>query len=103
MGYISGHIGCSGSSGGGGGGGLAITGWKTDVFTQNSNFTAGTLVLTLSSTPLSAQAITVDYNGQIKLYNVDWTYAAGAITIQFADPDVTTYDAPPVFQIQYPY
>lgn len=88
---------------GGGGGGLTITGFANDQFTQTTNFISGGVVLTLSQTPLTASSISVDYDGQRLLYTSSWSYAAGAITILFADPYVTDYDTPPIFQITYPY
>lgn len=90
---------------GGGGGGIAIRGWQVDVHTQTENFTSGSVVITLSHQPATAEAIAIDYNGQKLLYNTEWIYGSGgnSITILFSDPYVTDYDAPPVFQIQYPY
>lgn len=87
----------------GGGGGLIITGFAVDQHTQNTNFISGGVVITLSQTPLTQDGIIVDYNGQRLLSLISWSYAAGAVTILFADPYVTTYDTPPIFQITYPY
>ncbi len=89
--------------GGSGGGGLAITGWADDKFTQTTNFTASTVILNLSQTPLVPQAIDLDYNGQSYYLGDDFTVTGNQITILFADPYVTDYDAPPIFHVKYPY
>jgi len=84
--------------------GLTITGFAVDQHTQTTNFVSGDVVITLSQTPVSEDGIVVDYNGQRLLGDgVSWSYAAGDVTILFADPYVTDYDVPPVFQITYPY
>lgn len=94
----------SSRQGTGGGGGLTIQGFAVDQHTQEDNFVANEVVINLSETPVSPQAVIVDYNGQRLLgNNVSFSYAAGAVTILFADPYVDTYDVPPVFQITYPY
>ena len=98
-----GLIQASRQSTGGGGGGLTITGFANDQFTQTTNFGAGDVVIPLSETPLTEDGIVVDYDGQRLLTGISWTYAAGEVTIEFADPYVDTYDTPPVFQITYPY
>lgn len=90
-------------TGGGGGGGLTLNGFANDQHTQETNFASGEVVIPLSETPLSAQGIEVDYNGQTLLFGVSWSYAVNAVTILFADPYVDTYDTPPVFQISYAY
>jgi hypothetical protein len=90
---------------GGGGGGLTITGFANDQFDQTTNFLPGTVNLTLSQTPLSADAITVDWNGARLKEGAGFTYNSGTnqIEILFGDPYVTSYDAIPYFQIYYPY
>lgn len=88
---------------GGGGSGLTITGFANDQFTQATNFISGGVVLTLSQTPLVPDGIAVDYNGQTLLNGSSWSYSAGAVTILFADPYVTDYETPPVFQVTYAY
>lgn len=88
---------------GGGGGGLTITGFANDQHEQTTNFISGGVVINLSQTPLVVDAIEVDYNGQRLLQGLSWSYAVNSITILFADPYVTDYDVPPVFQITYPY
>jgi hypothetical protein len=92
-------------SSGGGGGGLTITGFANDQFVQNTNFMAGTVNLSLSQTPVSADGITIDYNGQRLQQDVGFTYNSGTnqIEILFGDPYVTSYDAIPYFQVYYPY
>ena len=87
----------------GGSGGLTITGFAVDQHTQSANFISGGVVIPLSQTPLTEDGIIVDYNGQRLLSVVSWSYAAGNVTILFADPYVTSYDTPPIFQITYPY
>lgn len=72
------------------------------MHTQTTNFAAG-LLIPLSQNPVSPEAITVDYNGQKLLYSSEWNLSGGDVVILFADPYVTSYDAPPIFQIQYPY
>jgi len=91
--------------GSGGGGGITIYGFQVDTYTVTENFTAGSLVIPLTETPVSDESIDIDYNGQKLLYVQAWTYDSGtnSITIEFADPYVTDYDANPYFQIQYPY
>jgi len=89
---------------GGGGGGIAIEGFQVDTHTQTTNFLSGGVVIALSQTPISAESIIIDYNGQRLLYGVSWSYdGAGNVTIDFADPYVTSYETDPVFQITYPY
>lgn len=88
---------------GGGGGGITITGWAIDEHTQTTNFTAGTLVITLSQTPVSINAVMANYNGDTMYPIDDFTLTGNQITIVFADPYVTDYDTPPVFRFQYPY
>ena len=92
-------------SSGGGGGGIAIRGWQVDTLTQTTNFSAGSVVISLSQGPVSDESISVDYNGQKLLFGVGWAYLSGSNSVQilFGDPYVDSYDAPPVFQIQYPY
>lgn len=88
---------------GGGGGGITITGFQVNQFTQATNFTAGSVTLTLSQTPVSDRALRIDYNGDVLTYGVDWSLSANIVTILFADPYVTDYDTPPIFQCQYSY
>lgn len=82
---------------------MTIAGFQVDLHTQNTNFLSGAVVIALSQTPVSDESIIVDYNGQRLLYGSAWSYAAGSVTILFADPYVTDYDTPPIFQITYPY
>jgi len=84
-------------------GGGTIEGFAVDTHEQETNFISGGVVIPLSQTPFSATSIIVDYNGQRLLYGSAWSYAAGNVTILFADPYVTDYDTPPIFQITYPY
>ncbi len=98
-----GLIQASRQSTGGGGGGLTITGFTYDQYTQETNFVSGEVVIPLSETPVAPDGIVVDYNGQRLLSGTSWTYAAGEVTILFADPYVDTYDVPPVFQLTYPF
>ena len=89
---------------GGGGGGLTITGWRNDQFAQVSNFTANSVTLTLTSAMVDIHALVLDYNGQVLHLDVDYTVMnVNHILISFADPYVTSYDTPPVFQAIYPY
>lgn len=88
---------------GSGGGGLTITGFYTDELEQTTNFISGAVVIPLTHTPISVGGIQVGYSGAGLLSSDTWSYAAGSITILFADPYVTDYDAPPFFQITYPY
>lgn len=87
----------------GGGGGIAITGWAVDQHVQAVNFVSGDIVINLSQTPLSANAVTLDYDGQVKYVGSQWSLSGNQITILFDDPYVTDYDQPPVFHINYPY
>jgi len=82
---------------------LGIAQYEVQTLTQSSNFTSGSVTITLSQTPKSAKAVVVDYNGQKLLYNTEWTLSGTTLTIQFADPYVTSYDANPVFQVYYQY
>lgn len=90
---------------GGGGGGLTITGFTTDQHIQTANFIGGLLSILLTNVPVTDEAITVVYNGQVLLKDSGWSYNSGTnkIDILFTDPYVTTYDEDPVFQIVYPY
>lgn len=88
---------------GGGGGGLTINGFANDQFTQSSNFAAGTLTLTLSETPITPEAVVLDYNGARCYYGIDFTVSGATVSIVFGDPYVTDYDTPPVFQATYAY
>ena len=92
-------------SAGGGGGGLTITGFEVEQFNQATNFTPGTVNLSLAQTPVVEEAITVDYNGQRLLKGTGWQYNSGTneVEILFGDPYVTDYDAIPYFQVCYPY
>lgn len=90
---------------GGGGGGLTINGWYPDEYTQTTNFVSGEVVIPLTEIPVDYRAIDISYNGQQILDYSSWSYDSGtnSVTILFADPYVTTYDKPPVFQLTYPY
>ena len=77
--------------------------WAVEKFIRATNFTAGAVVLNLVNIPLSAQAVFLDYNGQKKRLTDDFTVSGNNVTIQFADPYVTDYDAPAEFHIQYQY
>lgn len=89
----------------GGGGGVTIVGFENDQYTQETNFLANTVNIPLTQTPVDANAITVDYNGQRLLKDAAWSYDSGtnSVDILFADPYVTDYDTPPYFQIVYAY
>lgn len=93
----------SAASSGGGGGGLTITGWTLHEHEQTTNFTAGTLVITLPQTPLTINAVMGNYNGDTIYPIYDFTLSGNQITIVWDDPYVTDYDTPPVFRFQYPY
>lgn len=82
---------------------LGIPQYEVQTLTQSANFTAGSVTITLSQTPKSAKAVVVDYNGQKLLYNSEWTLSGTTLTIAFADPYVTSYDANPIFQVYYQY
>lgn len=88
---------------GGGGGGITINGFAIDEEVQTTNFTAGTVVIALPQTPISINAVMANYNGQTIYPGADFSLIGNNITILFADPYVTDYDAPPVFRFQYPY
>lgn len=81
----------------------AATSYRIESETRTTNFASGDIILSLSQTPKSAQSVIVDYNGQRLLYGVEYTVSGSLVTITFADPYVTSYDADPVFQISYPY
>lgn len=88
---------------GGGGGGITINGWSIYEHEQTTNFTAGSLVITLPQTPVSINAVMANYNGQDIYPGDDFTLSGNQITIIWGDPYVTDYDTPPVFRFQYPY
>lgn len=90
---------------GGGGGAITIAGFQNDQHTQETNFGIGDVNILLSQTPVDANAITVDYNGQRLLKDTGWSYDIGtnSIDILFADPYVTDYPTAPYFQIVYAY
>ena len=77
--------------------------WEIETFTQTTNFTGGTVVLTLAQTPISPKAVIVDYNGQRKYHGTHWSVSGNQVTILFDDPYVTDYDENPQFNIQYQY
>jgi hypothetical protein len=82
---------------------VAYTGdTQHDTFSQATNFISGAVTLTLTETPLFGVGA-VDYNGRILKYGADYTYSSGVVTITFADPDVTSYDTVPYFQVSYQY
>jgi hypothetical protein len=80
-----------------------IANYEVQTLTQSTNFTAGSVTITLSQTPKAAKAVSVDYNGQRLRYNSAFTVSGTTVTIVFADPYVTSYDAEPVFQLYYEY
>lgn len=80
-----------------------VANYEVQTLTQSSNFTAGTVTITLSQTPKAAKAVSVDYNGQRLLYNSAFTVSGTTVTIAFADPYVTSYDTNPIFQVYYEY
>ena len=82
---------------------LGIPQYENQTFAQTTNFTAGTVTLALTQTPKATKAVTVDYNGQTLRFATEWTLSGTTITIAFADPYVTSYDANPVFQVYYQY
>lgn len=88
---------------GGGGGGIAINGFGELTVAQSTNFAAGDVVINLPNTPVSANAVWLDYNGQRKYNPVHWTLAGSQITIQFSDPYVTDYEDGAFFNITYAY
>ena len=88
---------------GGGGGGMTITGFANNQFVQASNFISGAVTLALSNVPLTPTSLQIDYNGQRLLFGSSWSIVGSTVTILFADPYVTDYDTPPVFQATYPY
>ena len=89
----------------GGSGGVTIAGWQNDQLVQTANFSPNTVSVPLSETPISEDAIVIDYNGQVLRLGESWEYNSGtnSIEIIFGDPYVTTYDTPPYFQVTYPY
>ena len=89
----------------GGGGGVSVVGWKTQTLQQLVSFLPGTVEISLTETPFDPEAIQVDYDGQVLSGPDKWTYdgAGNKILILFGDPYVETYDATPIFQVQYPY
>ena len=88
---------------GAGSGGLVITNWVNYQFTQETDFIANEVVLNLPFATVALNSFVVDYNGQILHLDVDYSVLnTSTIQILFADPYVTTYDQPPVFQVIYP-
>lgn len=96
MGLIQTSRGCCNS------GGSTTADYAIDQFEQTTNFVSGEVVLTLSEMPVSAQSIVVDWNGQILLYGISWSYASGQVTILFDDPYVEDSPDTLYFQISYP-
>lgn len=82
---------------------LGIAQYENQTFTQATNFSSGSVTLSLSQTPKATKAVTVDYNGQVLRFGTEWTLSGTTVTITFADPYVTSYDANPVFQVYYQY
>lgn len=89
----------------GGGGGLTITGFEVEQFNQATNFTPGSVNLSLAQIPVSEDAITIDWNGARLLKGSAWQYnsVTNEVEILFGDAYVTTYDTVPYFQVCYPY
>ena len=75
---------------------------KHDTFNQATNFTAGSVTLTLTESPIFGVS-GVDYNGRILRSGTEWSYSTGIVTILFADPYVTSFDEVPYFQVTYNY
>lgn len=87
-----------------GGGGQTLA-WKIDSFAETDPFGPPdpNLQLTLTQTPIDADAITVWSQGQ-PLHPDDWNYAAGVVTILFsANPETDTDTGTWNFLVQYPY
>jgi hypothetical protein len=80
-----------------------VANYEVQALTQATNFTASSVTISLSQTPKAPKAVTVDYNGQRLVYNSGFSVSGTTVTILFADPYVTTYDANPVFQVVYQY
>lgn len=79
--------------------------WAMDAFAETDPFgpPGADLELTLSHTPVDADAIIVWSQGQ-PLHPDDYNYAAGVITILFgADPATDTDTGTWNFLVQYPY
>jgi hypothetical protein len=86
-----------------GGGGIEVTGFGAVTVEQTANFSSGGVVITLPHTPLSPNAVWLDYNGQRKYYPSNWALAGNQITILFSDPYVTDYEDGTFFNITYIY
>jgi hypothetical protein len=88
-----------------GGGGVSVVGWKTETLVQASSFVSGSVEIALTEVPFDAEAVQVDYNGQVLRALSEWSYsgAGNKVIIEFSDPYVETYDNAPIFQVQYPY
>lgn len=87
-----------------GSGGLTITGWRTFQLEQTENFTAGSVILTLPDPMADPESVVLTYNGQVLNLGLAFSVNnATTIQILFADPYVTDYDSPPIFQAIYPY
>ena len=87
----------------GGGSGQTIA-WERDLHAQTDPFTSGSLVITLTETPLDEDAIIV-YSQDTPIQPGDYTFIApNQIQIDFAgDPATDTDSGTWNFWIQYPY
>lgn len=77
--------------------------WYSEKDQIFDNFTAGSLIIILDHTPISADGLFVYYNGQERFINDHWSLNGNEVTILFDDPYVTDYDESPEFHFKYQY
>lgn len=87
-------------SGRGGGGGAAMV-WAREETVQTATFTAGSLVLTLASTPDYDESVLVFYNGQKLRSGTDYTISGTDVTIEFGDTPADYDTGNVIFEIHY--
>lgn len=88
---------------GGGSGVVTIRGFQNEQFEQAAPYLPGSLVYVLTDTPVDANSIIVDLNGQVQLKDDAWTYDAGTNSVTIVGGDPYTYDQPNIFTIYYPF
>lgn len=75
--------------------------WAREETVQTATFTAGSLVLTLASTPDYDESVLVFYNGQKLRSGTDYTISGTDVTIEFGDTPADYDTGNVIFEIHY--